>query len=252
MGRFRQFMSSWKAGDFFRQLATVVIGIVITFGGSGLIQRGIDRKEERQLLGMIREELSKNVGYFELKNTQIKEEYASFRALWPYLSTETSRDIPIDTLNKHLDAFLAVHFSSISINAFDSFKNSPAINSLKNKELRNKILNVYVAVDGANRFLGLFDESKLQGVYKLFEIPENARAMNAMDMLDILDYTATKKEGAQMRRYMVLMANTLHDNRLGAVNQIIAQIQQVIEEIDKEIPLERIEQVTQEIDEEKP
>lgn len=46
--RSRRGFASWSAGDYFKQLSVVIIGIVVTFSGSGLLDRIKIRRQIRQ------------------------------------------------------------------------------------------------------------------------------------------------------------------------------------------------------------
>ena len=46
-------VKGWRLGDFVRQVAVVVIGVVITFMGSDLITQNSERKDIRSTLSLI-------------------------------------------------------------------------------------------------------------------------------------------------------------------------------------------------------
>jgi hypothetical protein len=227
-------MSSWKAGDFFRQLATVVIGIVITFGGSNLIQRGIDRKEARHLLGMIREELNQNVGQLENTKEYLEQEYASFRALWPYIIADTPRDIPVDTL-KYIDSIQTALYPP-STNALETLKSSPVTRVLKNNELLNEIFDIYMSLEIFQEMSKQSYEEKKLSLYQLLEAPEDGRTLRKIfeENLNRFDQIASKEEGGQMRRYMLVAIGANKGMKENA-DQLIEKIQQLIQEIDEDI-----------------
>ncbi|MDR2890107.1 MAG: hypothetical protein LBV18_00620 [Alistipes sp.] len=144
MGRIREVMSSWKAGDFFRQLATVIIGIVVTFGGSALIQRSAERKEARHLLTMVRSELQLNKKAIEDQIEWHEHELAGVRAFFPYL--ENPGDVPIDTLVKYSNIMSSIVLSAHS-NAFQMLKTSSAVQSMNDKRLLLDLFKVYSNLD---------------------------------------------------------------------------------------------------------
>ncbi len=85
---------------FLIDLATVVIGIALTFGGSELMQQRTQRKEAARVLAMVREELQENLAEIGIQKDWLEDEQAGTTALGPYINAPES--IPADTLRKHI------------------------------------------------------------------------------------------------------------------------------------------------------
>jgi hypothetical protein len=238
MGRFRQFMSSWKAGDFFRQLATVVIGIVITFGGSALIQRAADRKEAKHLLGMVRDELNINIGRIQSYRDYFERDIAGFQALRPYLVGDDPGAIPVDTLEKYRRTIVASSAYGAITNAFETLKSSPVIGSVGNNELMSELFSTYNVMDYAESLTGAFTERKREGIIKVNDTLD-PRTMDVFftpeGFRKVFVHIATSEAGSQMRNYIISVANGNNNYQVDIADQFIAQIKEVIQNIEKEI-----------------
>jgi len=156
MGVSRLFETNWKPGDFFIQLATVIIGIIVTFGGSALIQRGGQKKEARLLLEMVREELKGNIDVSDRYREWCEWQYYGAKAFLPYLNKP--QEVPIDTLNKYYNFLGNVEFATPFTNAFEIMKASPAIHRIDNS-LMLDITDTYEMMDdNATYFKAIVDD----------------------------------------------------------------------------------------------
>lgn len=138
---FRATMKRWKTGDFFRQLATVIIGILITFGGGSLIQRRAEKKQTNHLLSLVRDELRLNLEETRSVMDTLRKEMKAAQVFNAYMDIPDR--LPADTLTKHQKFFTHTVYLNLSDNAFEVLKNSSQIRSTRNKDLLLDIFTIY-------------------------------------------------------------------------------------------------------------
>ncbi len=219
---------------FLIDLATVVIGIALTFGGSELMQQRTQRKEAMQVLSMVKDELQENIVEIEIQKEWLLDEQAGTTALRPYINDPES--IPVDTLRAHIRVLETIRYLRAETDAFEVFKQSPQIPHVKNKELLRGVFSVYSALNNcveqvdiyytstkkeARDFLGTLDKE----TYLSFETETEAMSHRFAELTGNL----------AVRNYIVSTAQ--EDNPYGLetmFDEIIATTRVVIATIDKE------------------
>ncbi len=139
---FKETIRRWKTSDFLRQLASVIIGILITFGGSTLIQRCSERREVAQVLSMVRDELQINLHGIERQKEYRAHDFAGAKAIRPYVDSPES--MPVDSLYKYINVFFGdrSYFGCLT-NSLEVLKNSEQIHYIRNKKLIRDLFMVY-------------------------------------------------------------------------------------------------------------
>ena len=74
-------LKSWRVGDYFRQLSTVVIGVLITFWGSDLVTQHARQREIRSLMQLIVQELQTNRKELQSIQSEIADDVRMSRLL---------------------------------------------------------------------------------------------------------------------------------------------------------------------------
>lgn len=234
---FKQWLSGWKADDFFRQLATVVIGIVITFGGSGLIQKSAQKREARAILEMVRVELDQNIEGVENYCRAFELDIAGCRALAPWIVSGRPEQIPLDTLAAYRSV-LVMHASYTPVtNSFETLKGSQITKSLGNNELMNALYDIYSDLDNADNADFLMRD-KFEGMKRLFASLDAQTLNDFYTPEGLRDYfvrLATRPEGGEMRFYIITVANGNNHGNLKIAEVLIAKIRGVQQMIDKEV-----------------
>jgi translation initiation factor 2B subunit (eIF-2B alpha/beta/delta family) len=233
MGRFRQFMSSWKAGDFFRQLATVVIGIIITFGGSGLIQRAAERKEAKHLLEMVKSEMEGNAKQARGQKEWFEYEKNGAKAIRPYIDDPEA--LPIDTLIKYIN-IQSSHLYPANSNAFSMLKSSSSIQSIKDKRFLLDLFSAYDAMAACNSNAKSYTENKSKTWQNYFDSVERDMVETVFEMTDPIELLAHVAASPQITQYLIKTANSgWLDNLIEEHDSLATQIDSMIEKIEKEI-----------------
>ena len=123
---------NWTWRDYALQLSVVIIGIVVTFAGSGLIERWRVAREVRATMLLVHAELETN--------------RADFMQVWDYQQwemrackflTDNRRDlkrIPSDTLASFDPVYGRIHFFHPRRDAFEVLKNSGLMSSVPDKD----------------------------------------------------------------------------------------------------------------------
>jgi hypothetical protein len=233
MKGFRQFMSSWKAGDFFRQLATVVIGIVITFGGSGLIQRAADRKEAKHLLGMVKSELEGNAFQARGQKEWFEYEKNGARAIRPYIDDPEA--LPIDTLLKYIN-IQSSRLHPATSNAFTILKSSGSIQSIKDKRFLLDLFSAYDAMAACNSNAISYTEAKSRMWQNYFDSVERDMVETVFEMRDPIGLIAHVAASPQITQYLIKTANgTWINGLIEEHGDLATRIDSMILKIEKQI-----------------
>ncbi len=133
---------TWR--DYALQLSVVIIGIVVTFAGSGLIERWRVAREVRATMLLVHAELEPN--------------RADFMQVWDYQQwemrackrlTDNRRDlkrIPSDTLASFDPVYGRIHFFHPRRDAFEVLKNSGLMSSVPDKDFLLAVTQGYAVL----------------------------------------------------------------------------------------------------------
>lgn len=125
---------------FFIQLATVILGIAITFGGSSLLEKRAERHQVHDVLELVKTELIHNSALLEQDKAYFEAERAHARVLFPYI--DNPRAMP-DSLLPHALILSNSTTCDMMTTSFEMLKNSPEVRSIKNKQLLYDIIRLY-------------------------------------------------------------------------------------------------------------
>ena len=136
---------AWKS--FFAELVAVVLGIVITFAGQGMIDRAHDRKEVRSALQLVRTELISNRDDISELRTVLEQVQQSAR----YLSDNSSLlqnvhaldSSDLSTLTYHQSMVFADISLSLPHDALELLKTSSIFQKIGDNALSMKIIRAY-------------------------------------------------------------------------------------------------------------
>ena len=238
MGTFKSIMNRWRTGDFFRQLATVVIGIMITFGGSALIQRGAQRREARKILTMVRDELNTNMEGLREYRDYFQSEIDGCRALAPWIVKGVAEEIPLDTLERYRSVLVSVSYFIATDNSFETLKSSPVIGAVADSELVNAVFEIYEMLEAGAAYTERFFKPKWDGAFTLLQNLDVA-TMNGFftpeGLREAFARIATHDSGKELRYHIVSLANGNNNYQVDLANEYIARIERVVQMIEKEL-----------------
>ncbi len=133
--------------SFFSELIAVVLGIVITFAGQGMIDRAHDRKEVRSALQLVRTELISNRDDISELRTVLEQVQQSARyladnsALLQNVHALDSSDL--STLTYHQSMVFADISLSLPHDALELLKTSSIFQKIGDNALSMKIIRAY-------------------------------------------------------------------------------------------------------------
>lgn len=134
----------WTWRDYALQLSVVIIGIVVTFAGSGLIERWRMAREVRATMLLVHDELKTNREVFKEIWDYQQWEMRACRKL-----TDNRRDlkqIPSDTLASYSPVYGRIHTFHPRRDAFEVLKNSGLMSSVRDKDFLLTVTQGYAAL----------------------------------------------------------------------------------------------------------
>lgn len=131
----------WRLGDYFRQLSAIIIGVVITFIGSDLINAHYKQNEVASVMHLIQTELLRNQEQIIWLGKKILREESIIKKLVLYDFDHTK--IPLDTLAAYqndINGIIPLHYSTTSL---EVLKSSALIQHVTDKEFLLKLIMTY-------------------------------------------------------------------------------------------------------------
>lgn len=181
----KKFSMKWTWREFALQLSVVVIGIVVTFAGSGLIERWRVAREVRATMLLVYAELENNRADFkEVRDFQQWETRACA------ILTDNRRDlkrIPRDTLASFNPVYGRIHFFHPRRDAFEVLKNSGLMASVRDKDFLLTVTQAYAALADLEENFSMYYKLKLTAqndMSKAFT-PEQRERFYSADMYDM-------------------------------------------------------------------
>jgi len=134
-----------SVGRYLVQLSTVVIGILITFAGSGLIERCSRRQELKESLHTVRNELETNRERLKASLQLLEEESAFYTLLDSF--RHDIHQIPEDTFKKYHYCPFLYYNPTVRKDAMDALKSSGLIQEIGDKDFLVKLLGIYASYE---------------------------------------------------------------------------------------------------------
>ncbi len=236
--RFLAFVKRLISEDFYRDLVSVVIGIVLTFGASALIRQCSDRKETKNVLTMVKHELSDNLAMIAAQKGYLAHEKSGATAMLPYI--HDPERLPVDSLSKYLDVLSRSRYFVLPDNSFAVLKNSKQAQSLGNNELMRGLFATYADMTHFQSSIQTHNSLKDSGLFEYYSnldsdlfrvIYEEIRERNDPHMI----FPAMMRGSALLRNHIVATAGGSNDYLIPRADTLIAEIEAVIDMIEKEV-----------------
>ena len=150
---------NWTWRDYALQLSVVIIGVMVTFIGSGLVERWRVAREVRATMLLVHAEL--------------ESDRADFMQVWDYQQwemracmhlTENRRDlkrIPSDTLASFDPVYGRIHFFHPRRDAFEVLKNSGLMSSVPDKDFLLAVTQGYAVLADLEENISMYYQLKL-------------------------------------------------------------------------------------------
>lgn len=160
--------AKWKLGDFFRNFIAVMLGIIITFIGSDMIEEHNTNNDVKRALVLVKNELQANKE--ELKEAQqwIMQQKAAARFLLRY--KDKLREAPADSLEMYVYPpfqWKSVHFTN---DALELLKSSSLFQKINDEQLALSLIKVYGNIDHSSANYQTFNETKQKQGDNLLQI----------------------------------------------------------------------------------
>lgn len=151
--------STWTWREYMLQLSVVIAGIMITFIGSGVIERWRVAREVRATMLLVHGELEYN--------------RQDFKELWDYQQwemrvckqlTDNRHDlkrIPLDTLVSFNPVYGRMYFFHPRRDAFEVLKNSGLMSSVRDKDFLLTVTQGYAALVDLEQHVSMYYQYKL-------------------------------------------------------------------------------------------
>ena len=223
-----------NTANFFRELTTVVIGIVITFGGSALIQKCSDRKETVHILSMVRDELQENVNLVGMNRSVLIRDSVAAAVLRPCI--RNPKLLPVDSLHKYMDAVMIAERYSFLTTSLEVLKSSSQVQAIRNKELLRDLFLAYANMNDLQLSMEAFCSIKEQCISEFLsnmdsEIYESSRTDKDAPYMMFADMMKHKL----MRNYVTMIAHSNVVMLAPVADSVTTEINRIIARLDKEI-----------------
>jgi len=140
-----------KISGFFINLMGIILGITITFGINSLWQKREENKKTKELLILVRNELTNNKLWFQKQEKAMKEQNYSFVKILE--AHKNLSNFPEDTLKYYIEQFAGFSLWQLTTSAWQTFQNSEMIQKITNKELVFRLTDCYYGINLAYDFL---------------------------------------------------------------------------------------------------
>ena len=146
-----------KFGNFFREVAVVVLGVAITLSASVWISNRNEKRDMALYLNAIKMELEENISIIN-ESIEYLQPDAKYSA---YLRTHDKKSLNADSIEYYASTCCYIINSfKFKTNAFEAFKISGIIRLLDDKELLLTIWDVYTGLDSQNESLKWYSDIK--------------------------------------------------------------------------------------------
>jgi len=129
----------WKS--FLINVLGVIVGIMLTFGGNALWQKREEKKKIREMLILVRSELTSCKAWFKVQEETIKSESYVYKKIFEAKDDWTI--IPIDTLHGYRSIMVSTTYSELTTSSWQIFQNSEIIQKMSDKELVIRLARCY-------------------------------------------------------------------------------------------------------------
>jgi hypothetical protein len=230
----RESSVKWGTVGYLRQLSTVVIGILITFGGSALIRMGANRHETGQVMTMVRDELQKNLALTTKQRERLIHEMQGAQAMKPYIHSPEA--IAGDSLTRYLDVITDTWTANFLTNSFEMLKSSH-LQSIRDKELLRELFTTYENTQHFESSVRDYNSLKERGLVDYFANLDSDLfdALLTVDPRARHDIFADMMKSSIMRNYVVSAADENYKNLIPDADRLANEIAGAIGMIDKEI-----------------
>jgi hypothetical protein len=126
---------------FLTNLLGVILGIVLTFGVNSLWQKHEENKKVREILILVRNELTNNKEWFINQEKIIRKDSYVYKKILE--AKGDWKSIPVDTLTAYYIQTRSLDMSQLTFSAWQIFQNSEMIQKISDKELVIRLIDCF-------------------------------------------------------------------------------------------------------------
>jgi hypothetical protein len=139
---FQQISKGWISA-FSANILGVIIGIALTFGISALVQQYSDRKQVKEMLALLENEVRLNREWLEKTADFYQRDKEAYQF---FLANDSYDSIPQDTLLKYVNQVCTWTDTYLGTEVWDVFQNLGMAQKLHNPELVSRLASFYFAI----------------------------------------------------------------------------------------------------------
>jgi hypothetical protein len=132
------FTKSWTIG-FLTNVLGVIVGILLTFGVTFLVQQHNKNKQIHELMVLLKKEITDNKALFEAT----QEDFLQTKKAYAIILSDEWKTMPNDTLGKYIFYARRLRAHILLNSAWNVFQNSEVIQDLDNKGLIVTVSSLY-------------------------------------------------------------------------------------------------------------
>ena len=174
--------------DFFSNMISVILGIVITFSVQGMIDRAADRREVRSALELVRTELVTNVNDISLVENYLYEERKSAQFFLNHRQDLSS--CPEDSVSYCSGVLFADVSITLCQDALQLLKMSSLFQKIEDNPLSMKIIRAYDCCESIASTLNHYFQTR-DARFENSVTQESAGKYAKSGFIDIRDYLQT-------------------------------------------------------------
>ncbi len=174
-----RFAGRWTFRDFALQLAVVILGVVVTFVGSGLINRWQESRRVKVMMQLVYEELRTNRTQLEAICNLLDRDRRAMALLAEH--DMDYRTIPVDSLKKY--QFVLGNLSNFKSqnDALEVLRSSGLVTAVADKQLLFEILGCYSWMERFSDAIDTYNAQKVTSLNHLFSGGCDFRGSDAVD-----------------------------------------------------------------------
>lgn len=214
----------WTRHDFLLQLAVVILGVVVTFVGSGLVGRWREAREVRTVMQLVYEELKsdreiltsicENLAYDRQGMMQLREHDLDYRR------------VPLDTLRKYQGMLGRIRGFAPRADALEVLRTSGSISSIEDKALLLDILECYSWMNDLATGVNDYNDQKTASLNHLFA---SGTMPSSMEHLEPLEWWRIQLNDPMCSVFLGSMTNYFGTNiydgsAVGRVDRVLAKL----------------------------
>lgn len=152
----------WSWREYGIQLSVVILGVMVTFVGSGLIERWRQARQVRATMQLIAGELAYDRAQVESVCERLRFDLQGMHLFERY-GKEVER-IPEDSLMRYLPLLGAMRAPAFRTDALEVLKTSGVIQSVSDKGFLMELLGCYGELESFEERVGLYNQRKLEAM----------------------------------------------------------------------------------------